>query len=99
MLEGRKDREMENQTLGIETLQSTMRNLASLTEQKWTWETEPVAKQGWYAIAFQCGGLLSGAAWWDGVEWKSQLPVVGHAGPFDSELSAYEWADLNAHAF
>jgi hypothetical protein len=65
---------------------------------EFVWEESPEDKPGWYAT-LHCWdiaeGIFSGAHYWSGTKWDSELPITAHAGPFPTKAEAESWSDAN----
>lgn len=60
----------------------------------WDWDGRPTC-QGWYATTYcwsEEEGMFLSATWWIGDKWESDLPIIGHAGPFEDKAKAESWA-------
>jgi len=65
---------------------------------KWIWNDKPPGEAGHYAVALcwdSNEGVFPGVGYWTNNGWMTQRPIIGYAGPFPDEPSAYGWIKTN----
>lgn len=88
--------ESENQEVKRLTAElAALRKDAVGAPTNFEWGGNNISLAGWYATLHcwdECEGMFPGANYWDGENWRSTLPICGHAGPFETSKDAAAWA-------
>lgn len=70
-----------------------MKKREDIQPESWIWGDPTIP--GWYATIHcwdAAEGIFPSSNKWDGNQWGSSLPIVGYAGPFETQEEAESWA-------